>query len=287
MRRAGFALASILAAAPAVAQQPPQPPVPPPPVVAQPPSGQPQPAPVVDAATFAHLKGWEKAMAGMKTFAVKAGMTKKDLATARSEKFNGDIWCMAPNMTRLRLEKELPPNAPATGEEFTAFICNGTVVYHYDGAAKTVTVAKVGPQGAGNNLLLDIMSGMTAENAVARFEIKALQPKDPKDPYIYLELKPRTREDKGEFSTMQLILIPPLPGEARAYLPRFVKVTTPDGQKVEEWDFPDPKVNPKGIEQKHFQGVKPPDGWKVQQVDPPAAPGGARPAGLVAPPPKK
>lgn len=210
-------------------------------------------------------------MSGMKTFAVKAEMTVKDKATDRSEKFTGDIWCMAPNLTRLNLVKQLPPNVKATGEEFMAFICNGKVVYHYDGAAKTVTVAKIGPNGAGNNLLLDLMGGMTAKNAAARFDIQALKPLDPKDPYIYLELKPRWKEDKSEFESMQLILIPPSVGD-RAYLPRRVKVFKPGGQKLEEWDFPDPKVNPKGIEAEHFQGVKPPADWKVQQADLPQSP---------------
>ncbi len=300
MRRAGFALASFLAVAPAVAQDRPYTPVPPapipgapqPPVVAQLPggpplpAGQPQPQPVpVDPVALQHLNGWEKAMTGVKTFAVEAVMTKKDRGTDRSEKFAGKIWCMAPNLTRLNLVKQLPPTAKATGDEFTAFISNGKVVYHYDGAAKTVTVAKLGPNGAGNNLLLDVMSGMTAANALARFEVKALKPNDPKDPYLYLELKPKWKEDKGEFEVMQLILIPPTVGDGRAYLPRKVTVTKPGGQLVEEWDFPDPKVNPDGIAVKHFDGESPPKGWKVQQADPPPSPAGPQPKSLVAPPP--
>ena len=305
MRRAGFALASFLAVVPAVAQDRPYQPVPPAPIPGAPqppavaplpggrplPAGQPQPA-AVDPVALQHLNGWEKAMGGVKTFAVEAVMTKKDRGTDRSEKFAGKIWCMAPNLTRLNLEKQLPPTAKANGEEFTAFISDGKVVYHYDGAAKTVTVAKLGPNGAGNNLLLDVMSGMTAANALARFEVTSLQPKDPKDVYLYLELKPRFKEDKGEFEVMQLILIPPTVGGGRAYLPRKVTVTKPGGQLVEEWDFPDPKVNPpgtpenpKGIVADHFQWVEPPKGWKVQRADPPPAPAGPQPKGLVAPPP--
>jgi len=275
MRRAGFALASFLTTSLALAQPPvpgaPQPPVARPVGQPQPPAPQPAPAAPVDAVTMAHLKGWEKAMADVKTFAVKATMTLTDKATERSEKFTGDIWCMAPNRTRLNLVKELPPNVKPTGEEFTAYICNGKLGYYYDGAAKTVTVAKLGPNGAGNNLLLDIMAGMTAENALARFDIRAMKPNDPKDQYLYLELKPKFKEDAGEFEVMQLILIPPTVPGGRAYLPRRVKVTKPGGQKIEMWDFPDPQVNPKGIEEKDFLGVKPPAGWKVQQVDVPTA----------------
>jgi TIGR03009 family protein len=271
-------------------------------VVAQVPGGQPapggqpgvpaapQPAPQVDAATLAHLQGWEKAMAGVKTFAVKAEMTLKDKVTDRNEKFTGHIWCMAPNLTRLRLEKQLPPQAKRNGEEFTAFICDGKMVYHYDGPMRMLTVAKLGPNGSGNNLLLDVMSGMTAVNAVARFDIRTLKPNDPKDQYIYLELRPKWKEDKAEFEAMQLILIPPIAGAAgREYLPRFVKVFKPGGQKLEEWDFPDPKVNPDGIAAQHFQWEKPPEGWKVQSLDTPQAPPPAT-AGrgpVAAPPPAK
>lgn len=294
MRRAGFALASFLAASTAAAQSPvpgaPQPPVARPVGQPQPPAPQPAPAPAapVDAVTLAHLKGWEKAMADVKTFAVKATMTLTDKATERSETFTGDIWCMAPNRTRLNLVKQVPPTVKSNGEEFTAYICNGKLVYYYDGAAKTVTVAKLGPNGAGNNLLLDIMAGMTAQNALARFDIRALKPNQPNDPYVYLELKPKFKEDAGEFEVMQLILIPPTVA-GRAYLPRRVKVTKPGGQKVEMWDFPDPQVNPNGIEEKHFLGVKPPDGWKVQQADLPAAPAGqpGQPPKATLPPPAK
>lgn len=305
MRRAGFALASFLAAAPAVAQDRSYQPVLPAPVPGQPqrtdwpPGGPPQPVAAVpgqpaapgqpapqppaadDPLALQYLQGWEKAMAGVKTFAVKADMTATDKGKNRTEKFSGDIWCMAPNLTRLNLVKKSPAPPKGLAEEYTAFISNGKVVYHYDGPAKTLTVAKLGPNGAGNNLLLDVMAGMTAKAALERFEVKSLQPNNPRDPYLYLELKPKWKEDKGEFEVMQLILIPPTIA-GRAYMPRFVKLVTPGGQVVQEWDFPDPKVNPNGMAVKDFDYQPPPRDWKVQQADAPAQP---QPKGLVAQPP--
>lgn len=236
--------------------------------------GQPalQPPPVAPAAPdpklIGHLNGWEAAMKGVEKFAVKATMVKKDLISKRESNFTGDIWCMKGGFARLSIFKTVGKDEKPNPADFMAYICNGEMLYEYDGGAKVVTTVALGKQGAGNNLLLDLMSGMTAKTALERFDLKLLKVEKP---YVYIEAKPKTAEDKAEFETMTLVLCDS-EVKGRAYIPRMVILRKANGQWTESWDFPDPKVNPDGIERKDFEPMKVADlpaGWRVQKADAP------------------
>jgi len=229
-----------------------------------------QPAPVgPDAQLQAHLAGWETAMKAVEKFSVEATLVKKDLITQRESKFTGNIWCMKGGLARLSIVKVVGKDEKPNPADFMAYICNGDMLYEYDGGAKVVTMVNLGKGGAGNNLLLDLMSGMTADAALKRFDLKLLKAEKP---YVYIEAKPKSAEDKAEFETMTLVLCD-ADVKGRAYIPRMVILRKSNGQQTESWDFPDPKVNPEGIEKKHFEPAKPPEGWTVQKaVAPKAAP---------------
>ncbi len=256
MVRFGFTLASLFLAAPVFAQPPSQPlPL--------------LPAPAApDAKLIGHLAGWEAAMKAVDKFAVVATLVKKDLITKRETNFTGEIWCMKGGYARLNIAKAVTKDEKPNPADFMAYICNGTMLYEYDGGAKVVTIINLGTGGAGNNLLLDLMSGMTADAAMKRFDLKLLKAEKP---YVYIEAKPKTAEDKAEFETMTLVLCD-ADVKGRAYIPRMVILRKANGQQTESWDFPDPKVNPEGIEKKHFEAQKPPEGWRVQKAEMPKAP---------------
>ena len=230
-----------------------------------------QPAPVApaapDAKLLAHLAGWEAAMKAVEKFAVEATLVKKDLITQRESKFTGNIWCMKGGLARLNIAKALGPGDKPDPADFMAYICNGQMLYEYDGGAKVVTMVNLGKEGAGNNLLLDLMTGMTAKAALLRFDLKLLKADKP---YVYIEAKPKSAEDKAEFETMTLVLCDESV-KGRAYIPRMVILRKANGQQTESWDFPDPKVNPEGIEKKHFEPTDPPKGWRVQKAEAPKA----------------
>lgn len=235
-----------------------------------------QPAPVApavpDAKLLSHLDSWEVAMKKVDKFAVKAILTRKDLITQRESKFNGDIWCMKGGYARLSIVKALGKDEKANPADFLAYICNGPNLYEYDGGAKTLTIINLGKGGAGNNLLLDLMTGMTSKMAQDRFDLKLLKAEEP---YVYIEAKPKSAEDKAEFETMTLVLCD-ASLKGRAYIPRQVLLRKANGQQTESWDFPDPKVNPEGIKLEHFEATKPPEGWKIVKAEAPkpnSAPG--------------
>ena len=298
MRRAGFVLASLVSAVPVVfGQQAQRPPLQPvggfggQPVRAQTvpsggcPTGGASALPVSaahpvapDAVTMKHLEGWEGAMKSVKTFYASATMTDLDPALKREAKFTAEMWLLKPNLARLDVTKALAKDQKATVADIKMYISTGRMIYEYDGAAKKRTSAALGPNGAGNNLLLDIMSGMSARQITERFTVRTIKQDEN---FVYLEVKPVFKVDKEEFETLTLVLCGPQ-FKDRAYIPRRVVLTKQSGQgpnvagPSETWDFPDPKVNPNGITEKTFAAFDIPKDWTDERKDlPKASPGGA------------
>lgn len=289
MRRAGFVLASVLSAAPlALAQKQPQTQPPLQPVGgfggqpagggkgSSPASALPVSIPKPDEATMKHLDAWEGAMKNVKTFFADATMMHREVQLKRDAQFTARLYLMKPNLVRMDVTKVLPKGQQPTLADSKMYISTGKMLYEYDGAAKKRRSAAVGPNGAGGNLLLDIMSGMSAQQVTARFKVATL--KQDAD-YVFLEVKPVFQVDKEEFDSLQLVLCGAKFG-GRAYIPRRVVLTKAGGQETETWDFDDPRVNPDGFKPEFFA---PPDpktlGMTDEVVDAPRAPGGALPTG--------
>lgn len=300
MRRAGFVFASLVSAVPVVFGQQTQPPLQPvggfggQPVKAQTvptsggqPSGGASALPVStaqpaapDAATMKHLESWEAAMKGVKTFYAAATMVDQDPILKREAKFNAEMWLLKPNYARLDVIKALPKGqAPAMADQ-KMYISTGKMIYEYDGAAKKRTSAALGPNGAGNNLLLDIMSGMSAKQITERFTVRTIKQDEN---FVYLEVKPVYKVDKEEFETLTLVLCG-AQFKDRAYIPRRVVLTKQSGQgpnvagPSETWDFADPRVNPNGIGEKTFVAFDIPKDWTDEKKDlPRTAPPGSSP----------
>jgi TIGR03009 family protein len=225
---------------------------------------------------MAHLNGWEKVMKGATNFYAECSLKRNNLLLKKETEYTGTVMCMKPNLARMRIDKKPAAGQKQNPNDFEAYICTGQAVYQYDGNAQQVTEHKLPNGGVGGNLLLEFMSGnITAAQAVARFDVKTLKQDQH---YVYLDIRPRTDRDKGDFEAMTLVLFQPtVPG--MGYLPRTVVMRKPLGQEEEVWDFPRPAVNvPKGIEKEHFQFVKPVDGWKFQpDTRQPAAPAPGQP----------
>jgi TIGR03009 family protein len=294
MRRAGFVLASLVSVGSMAFGQQTQPPLQPvggfggQPVKAQTvpaggatPTGGANALPVsstqpgvADAATLKHLEGWEGAMKGVKTFYAAATMKDQHLGMKREADFTAEMWLLKPNLARMDVVKAVPKGQQPTAADMKMYISTGKTIYVYDGAQKKRTQAALGPGGAGNNLLLDIMSGMSAKQVGERFAVRTTK-QDAN--FVYLEVKPVYKVDKEEFETLTLVLCGPQ-FQQRAYIPRRVVLAKQDGQ-TETWDFPDPKVNPDGIKEPTFTPIDLPKGWTDEKQElPRTAPGGSPPA---------
>lgn len=272
MVRAG--LAALLVAPVAVGQAPQQAQ---PPAQAQPQVQQQQ----MNPALWQHLLGWEQVMKGATNFVSEKGTKTEFNARDKSTKtFEATIWCLKPNMARMRLDRVPPSGQKPDPNEFTTYICDGRAVYEYDGPTKTVTEYSLGPNGGvGDNLLLEFMSGsITARQAAQRFAIEWVNQNDPT--YLILDLTPLQPNDQKEFDKMTLVLVKPglqPPLNQLAYLPRLAKIVKPNAQAVETWDFPTPLVNAakgggQAIGQADFRYVAPGKEWKVSKAARAAAP---------------
>ncbi len=237
-----------------------------PPVKAAPPAPTPP-----DAKTASHLDGWETAMKKVETYYAAATMTEANTLKKQDTKFDVSVWLLTPNMARMDMAKAAPqgkdPNPPDK-----MIISTGKTIYEYDGVRKVRTSAQLGPGGAGNNLLLELMTGPSAKGLAGRFTITTGKEDEN---FVFLEVKPVFAVDKEEFETLTVVLCG-AKFKDRAYIPRMVILKRDAGQTVETWDFPDPKVNPKGITAATFNPVEVPKGWKDEMR---VIPRGATPTG--------
>lgn len=273
MRPVGFTLAALLAAAPvAGAQVPPVTPGAPVPGAPVPgaPVAQPGGAPAADPKLDPHLAGWEKKMGGLTNFRADIHLTKKEAVFNKPREYEGSVLCMKPNLARLRLDA-LPKPAPGKpAADFEAYICDGKAVYEYNGLKQEVTEFTIAPNvgpGGGDNLMLDFLSGIKADDAKRRFDIKLF---NEDDNYVYLDIKPRLQKDQQEFLHVRFALYGPR--TQVAYLPAQVWMQKPSGD-TELWKFSNPQTNVAGIDPKQVFVYVPVQGWPLKKFQPPPPPG--------------
>lgn len=252
-------------------------------VIAQPPAGPvPGAPPASDPQLEQHLLGWETTMKGVSNFSASFNLTRTEAVFKKERKYKGSVLCMKPNYTILRIESTVDKG------DYEAYLCDGKSIFEYNGQAKTVTEFKLGPQGAGDNLMLDFLNGMTAKAAKERFQISLFQPAkpDPKQLYVYLDIKPVLGKDKQEFEHTRFALFGPGAPEGLKYLPAQVYLRKPNGDQ-ELWAFGDQRTNSPGINAQVFVPKPAPTGWQVKQapLGPPPGPGNPMlPGGTNLPP---
>jgi TIGR03009 family protein len=213
----------------------------------------------------------------MNTFYAAAKMT--ETSGKREATWDVSIWLLSPNMARMDMNK--PPAGPGKDPVLEKMVIStGRTIYEYDGPRKVRTSAALGPGGAGNNLMLDLMSGMSPKQVTDRFSVKTAKEDEN---FVYLEVKPVYAADKEEFDKLTLVLCGSK-FKALQYVPRMIVLDRPDGQTKETWDFPKPSVNPKGIAAETFNPVALDKGWTDDRKELPR--GTSTGGGLKAPQPK-
>lgn len=273
MRPVGLKLAAFVAAVAALTSTSP-------PLEAQPP-GSPPPAvpPAGDPRLDAHLTAWHQRMAGLNNFHAKFQLTRTDAVFKKERKYDGSVLVMKPSYARIRLDnKDKRPGV----DDYEAFICDGKAVYFYSGLEKTITEYPFDANGgAGGGLMLDLVRGMTADQAKKRFQITLFK-EDPN--YVYLDIKPLLGADQQEFLQVRFAMFGPgVKPPHIPYMPAQAWMMKPN-QDTELWDFSGIQINIAGINPQMFQFV-PIQGWPVKK----APPTGAQPAPPAGPgvPPKK
>jgi TIGR03009 family protein len=251
MRSVGLTLVTLLAIVTLVQAQPPGP-VPGAPPVAP-------PTPQADPRLDKHLLEWEKKMGGIKNFRADIEVIRTDSVFKKERKYGGggsSVLCMKPNYARLRLDNTVDKN------DYEAYICNGQYIYEYNGLLRTVTEIKLAgnPGAPSDNLMLDFLSGMKADDVKRRFEIKLF---NEDQFYVYLEIKPILGKDKLEFTQVRFALYGP--NTKYAYLPAQVWMMKPN-QDTELWKFTNPQTDLENIDPSKVFVYQEIPGWAFKKA---------------------
>jgi TIGR03009 family protein len=210
-----------------------------------------------------HLVGWEKSLNNVVNFRFEIEKTSTTFVTRKERKAKGVVLCMKPNFAILRLDYD-----SGIKGDYEGYICNGKSVFQYAGLEKTITEIPlpnpIANPGAGTqNVMLDFLSGIKAQDAKQRFDI-TLRKED--EYYIYLEVKPKLQQDMSEFKVLNIALYSPKVAKL-AYFPcKVVMLKNNDDQDV--YDFKNPQTNLEGISDKTFN---PPqvEGFQYRKQQPP------------------
>lgn len=174
--------------------------------------GQMQPLPGVSPAVQTHLRAWERASAGVKTFTAEFTKVVEDRIISRQTTYTGSVWLKKPNLARLRVEHQPAPEQKRDPDAYEAYICDGNEAFVYVGGTRTVTVYPLaGLPAAANNPLFNFIVRMDPQNwpfvgpenlltlaaggrvnaaqLVRRFDIREV-PDKKGGPYLYLEFVP-------------------------------------------------------------------------------------------------
>ena len=149
----------------------------------------------IDPAVERHLKGWEKRAGGLTSYRAEVSLKRTDPVFQKETNFGGVVLCMKPNYAVLRLDNADDP----TKADYEAYICDGKSVFAYSGVQKSISEFKLPPDRTGpDNLIYNILFGITAADMKERFDISVFKSDAH---YVYLDIKPRSDQDKRDFAT--------------------------------------------------------------------------------------
>jgi len=212
------------------------------------------------------LRGWEKAMTDLKSFAAVVERDTLDKALQTRDQYKGYAMFLKAgagknDVSRARLELAKVSNAKV----FEKYICTGTYLYEYAAQNQIVRVHNM-PQtkeGVQQESFLSFLFGMGAEQAKARYNMEHVVPKSPDKNYHYIRIRPKLDQDKSDFSESRLTLY-------RANnLPAQIWYHQPNGNEI-TWNFSKLQIDV-SIPLEYFNPDVPKD-WRMERVQPKALP---------------
>jgi TIGR03009 family protein len=208
-----------------------------------------------------YLLRWEQEMQKIQGLVANLERTEKDKTFQTEKKFVGFAQYMkagtgpsALNLALLEMKEE------GKKDIHEKFICTGTFLYQFSPAkqeiyAHRLPAPKPGQVGDGN--FLTFLFGTKAELARQRYDLKLAREDDY---YIYVDVTPKSPQDKADFVRAQLVL------NKDSFLPRQLWFEQANGNTV-VWAIP--KIDTKAkVNERDFDAPKPPPGWKLIQVEP-------------------
>ena len=215
------------------------------------------------------LRGWEKTMTELSSFACRIERQSLDKALDANDEFKGyALFAKAnkkENGNRALLQLEKVGNAKV----FEKYICTGAELYEYAPANKVVRVyplPNAKQVGLPQENLLAFLFGMGAEHAKTRYHMELEKPEPSSKAYYSIRFTPKADTDKSDFTAARLLIY------RSNSMPAQIWYVQPNKNET-TWTLSDVRINP-ALEAKLFQPEL--AGWKVNRV--------TLPSGL---PPKK
>lgn len=272
MRTLGWSLASLLAAAPLLAQQPAAkqaPPIAP----AAPPVAAPRNVnfdPDRDPLDKLLLQ-WEQKMKSLRSLATPVVKTETDKVAGTKTVYEGSVRLLRPDMADLYLaKKNAPPNT------YERFLATRNYLYEYRPQQKLIRVHQLPQRAPGQPAVedgfLSFLFGIEAKELKKRYDMTLMRQDQW---YGYVHVKPVAAADKAEFSEARLAIL------LTTMLPAEMIFVPPGGDEV-HWKLGPVDTAKQLVPADFAPPTKLPPDWQMQQV--PAA-RVAAPAGQPAPGP--
>jgi TIGR03009 family protein len=230
------------------------------------------------------LLSWETSMKGVESLVAPVRLTEVDDVTKTSEVFDGQIKFLRPNRADLYVAKTSNPQL------YKRYLCSGNYLYDFSPREKRIRAYPLQQRAAGqqvvDNTFIGFLAGMSAQEAKRRFDLKLVtSPKNPAGEdqwYAYIQVEPRTPEDKAEFSVARIALL------KSTMMPREMQFVAPNGA-VSKWEVGTILTNAASqLKALDFVGPqKAPAGWTMEMMPPPGPPGGPPANTPPQPPPSK
>jgi TIGR03009 family protein len=196
--------------------------------------------------------GWEQAMKGMKAFEAQLDRVEQDRAARSEEKYTGVAKFMEPNYLLLELKKT------DNQDVYEKWLSTGTFLYQWVPQAKKINVNELPKlKGSGNESMLAVLGCLKIDEARKRFDLDYVKEDDN---YHYIEIKPKSPEDKAEFTWARLVL------NKKTNLPREIRFITPSNDEV-LWNIRSLQVYASTDKMNRIDFAKPdlPKDWKWEQ----------------------
>lgn len=161
----------------------------------------------------AYLKAWEDRMSKIDALQTKIIFTETGEETnpATGKKipantvFTGEASLLKPNLAKMFLKLDAKP---ADNRRWKHFIADGKFMWDYQYSQKVVRVQPLPAEGLSDNTILAFLFGMKADAIKKRYDL-SIDVDDPKkitENYLFIDILPKTKEDKQEFARAQLAL---------------------------------------------------------------------------------
>jgi TIGR03009 family protein len=211
-----------------------------------------------------YLQEWEKRMSKIEGLETKCVLTETD-QTGKKTIRTGDASLLKPNYSKLLLKLA---DEPTNARKWIHFVADGEYLRQYDYTQKVILTDRLPKEGIGDNSMMSFLFMTKAADLKKRYDmtIDVDDPKRRTDYYLFIDVRPKTKDDAIEFKQAQVVLWINNADEKffdRWMLPARLWFQKPNGEQI-MWEFKE-LTTKKALLPRDFKAPAPPDKeWKPQ-----------------------